>query len=61
MADDQTSNAPANTSGDAAANARKPFEPPRVTVYGDIATLTRTVGRTGVADNGHGNNIRTSP
>jgi hypothetical protein len=40
---------------------KKPFEPPRLSVYGDIATLTRTVGRTGVADGGHGNNIRTSP
>ena len=61
MADDQTSNAPANTSGDAAASGRKPFEPPRLTVYGDIATLTRTVGRTGIPDGGHGNSARTSP
>ena len=61
MADDQTSNAPANTGGAAAANTRKPFEPPRLTVYGDIATLTRSVGRTGVPDNGHGSNARTSP
>lgn len=61
MADDQTSNVPANTDGPAAAGARKPFEPPRLTVYGDIATLTRAVGRTGVTDNGHGSNTRTSP
>ena len=61
MADDQTANAPANTGGAAAANTRKPFEPPRLTVYGDIATLTRAVGRVGVSDNGHGSNARTSP
>ena len=61
MADDQTSNAPATTGDTAAASTRKPFEPPRLIVYGDIATLTRAIGRTGVPDNGHGSNARTSP
>jgi hypothetical protein len=53
-----------DTSGHENANAskgKKPFDPPRLTVYGDIATLTRTVGRTGIPDGGHGSNSRTSP
>ncbi|PYR67706.1 MAG: hypothetical protein DMF88_11960 [Acidobacteria bacterium] len=52
---------PATTSRKADANAKKPFEAPRLTVYGDIATLTRTVGRTGIDDGGHGSNTRTRP
>ena len=31
---------------------KKPFEAPRLVVYGDIAALTRTVGKTGLADTG---------
>jgi hypothetical protein len=58
MADDQSSNT--SEKADAAAGARKPFEPPRLSVYGDIATLTRAVGRTGLTDGGHGSNARTS-
>jgi hypothetical protein len=40
---------------------KKPFETPKLTVYGDIATLTRAVGRTGSGDGGHGMKIRTRP
>ncbi|HEY6213800.1 MAG TPA: lasso RiPP family leader peptide-containing protein [Vicinamibacterales bacterium] len=58
---DQSPNVPDTTNTNADANVKKPFEPPRLTVYGDIATLTRSVGRTGVPDNGHGSNTRTSP
>jgi hypothetical protein len=65
MADDQVPNVSGTPDTKADANvekaAKKPFEPPRLSVYGDIATLTRTVGRTGVADGGHGSNTRTSP
>jgi hypothetical protein len=38
---------------------KKPFEPPRLHVYGDISTLTRKVGQTGVADGGGGKNSKT--
>jgi len=39
-------------SGNAAAQPKKPFEPPRLHVYGDIAALTRKVGITGLSDGG---------
>jgi hypothetical protein len=50
-----------DVSGDAHGESptKKPFEPPRLTVYGDITTLTRTVGRTGLSDGGKGTNNRT--
>ena len=38
---------------------KKPFEPPRLTVYGDIASLTRNVGRTGLSDGGKGSTTKT--
>jgi len=57
MPDQETPVTPPSQDG----NRKKPFEPPRLQVYGDIATLTRTVGRAGVPDGGHGSNIRTSP
>jgi hypothetical protein len=41
--------------------AKKPFEPPRLQVYGDITALTRKVGRTGAADGGSGANKQTRP
>jgi hypothetical protein len=41
--------------------AKKPFEPPRLQVYGDIAALTRKVGRTGASDGGSGANKQTRP
>jgi hypothetical protein len=40
---------------------KKPFEPPRLQVYGDIAALTRKVGRTGISDGGVGSNKATRP
>lgn len=33
---------------------KKPYEAPRLHVYGDISTLTRKVGQTGVSDGGGG-------
>ena len=59
MADDHVS----NVSGDMATKppSKKPFDPPRLTVYGDITTLTRTVGRTGLSDGGKGATNRTRP
>ena len=38
---------------------KKRFEAPRLHVYGDISTLTRKVGQTGVADGGGGKNSKT--
>ena len=40
---------------------KKPFKPPRLHVYGDIATLTRAVGATGLVDGGKGKTTRTRP
>ena len=40
---------------------KKPFEPPRLHVYGDIAALTRKVGKTGLSDGGVGNTKSTRP
>jgi hypothetical protein len=40
---------------------KKPFEPPILRVYGDISTLTRTVGKTGLLDGGGGKTQRTRP
>ena len=40
---------------------KKPFEAPRLHVYGDIAALTRAVGKTGLADGGSGNAKNTRP
>ena len=37
---------------DASRQEKKPFEAPRLVVYGDIAALTRTVGKTGLSDTG---------
>ena len=50
-----------NDSSDNAPAPKKPFDPPRLRVYGDIAALTRTVGRTGLADGGMGNTAKTRP
>ena len=35
--------------------AKKPFEPPRLVEYGNLATVTRTVGSLGARDGGVGN------
>jgi hypothetical protein len=58
MADHET---PDTSKRDAEGLKKKPFEPPRLTVYGDIASLTKTVGRTGLADGGKGNTTKTRP
>ena len=58
MADEQASNVSGNAQSDA---TKKPFDPPRLTVYGDITTLTRAVGRTGLTDGGKGATNRTRP
>lgn len=42
-----------------ATRAKKPYEPPRLHVYGDISTLTRKVGQTGVQDGGTGKQNKT--
>lgn len=39
---------------------KKPFEPPQLTVYGDIATLTQSMNTGGKADGGHGSKSRTT-
>jgi hypothetical protein len=39
---------------------RKPFEPPQLTVYGDIATLTQSMAVGGKADGAHGSKSRTT-
>ena len=59
MADEHASDVPGGTPG--VPQTKKPFEPPRLTVYGDITTLTRAVGRTGLSDGGKGTNNRTRP
>ena len=41
--------------------ARKPYTAPKLRVYGDVSTITRTIGRKGtVADGGHGSMSKTS-
>jgi hypothetical protein len=36
---------------------KKPYEPPRLVVYGDIREIAKSVGMTGMADGAaHGNN-----
>jgi len=48
-------------SGNAPAQPKKPFEPPRLHVYGDIAALTRKVGVTGLSDGGSKSTKSTRP
>ena len=41
----------------ASAATRKPYESPKLRVYGDVAAITRNAGMNGmVNDGGHGNN-----
>jgi hypothetical protein len=42
----------------AGAVIRKPYESPKLRVYGDVAAITRSAGMTATAqpDGGHGNN-----
>lgn len=49
-----TTNPRAASSPDEPTTGKKPFEPPRLTIYGDITALTLTVGRLGLADGGKG-------
>jgi hypothetical protein len=54
--------APGNPTGKTAERKqKKPFEPPRLHVYGDISALTRAVGQTGLADGGKGKTAKTRP
>ena len=48
-------------SGNAPAPSKKPYEAPRLQVYGDIAALTRKVGKTGLSDGGSGSAKQTRP
>ncbi|HEY3159905.1 MAG TPA: lasso RiPP family leader peptide-containing protein [Vicinamibacterales bacterium] len=48
-------------SGDAPVQSKKPYEAPRLQVYGDIAALTRKVGKTGLVDGGSGTTKATRP
>jgi len=51
-----------STTPAAATNAhtpKKPYEPPRLEVYGDIRQITQTASSTGNADGGHGAHGRT--
>ena len=48
-------------SGNAPAQPKKPFEPPRLHVYGDIASLTRKIGVTGLSDGGAKSTKSTRP
>ena len=59
MADEQQSNVSGKAPG--TPPMKKPFDAPRLTVYGDITALTRAVGRTGSGDGGKGSNNRTRP
>jgi hypothetical protein len=54
MADSHSTNQSVHGGGDQKAADKKPFEPPRLTVYGDITMLTRMVGRLGNTDGGKG-------
>ncbi len=40
---------------------KKPYRPPVVRVYGNIAEITRAVGKTGALDGGSGNAKKTRP
>lgn len=44
---------------DNSAQAKKPYEPPRLECYGDVAAITRTAGSSGSPDGGHGAHGRT--
>jgi hypothetical protein len=57
MADEQ----PKRASRQSPEPPKKVFHPPRLTVYGDIASLTRSVGRTGLNDGGRGTRKKTRP
>ena len=41
--------------------AKKPYETPKLFVYGDIREITKNVGNMGAADGGMSPNDKTSP
>jgi hypothetical protein len=49
-----------STGSDADAMAKKPYESPRVEVYGDIREIAKSVGMTGKADGATHANTKTS-
>ena len=59
MDDKQPPGNPTDTTADR--KQKKPFEPPRLHVYGDISALTRAVGQTGLADGGKSKTSKTRP
>ena len=54
---DRTDDRPHDTSG----NPKKPYEPPRLVAYGDIAAVTQTLGMGGTPDGGVGTMKGTQP
>lgn len=40
---------------------KKPYVPPRLETFGDVATLTQNVGMTGMNDPGSGSTTKTGP
>ena len=44
----------------AAEEPRAPYVRPALKVYGDIAALTKTIGKVGKKDGGHGNKSKTA-
>jgi hypothetical protein len=41
------------------ASGKKPYHAPRLEEYGDVRTVTQSVGMTGAADGGHASMTRT--
>jgi hypothetical protein len=50
---------PGSTRAEAAEPPRKPYESPRLEVYGDIRSVTDSVGMMGMADGGPHNMAKT--
>jgi hypothetical protein len=40
---------------------KKPYHPPVIEVYGNVAAITKTVGKSGNKDGGGGNASKTMP
>ena len=43
---------------DTSGNPKKPYEPPRLVAYGNIAAVTQTVGMSGTPDGGAQGNMK---
>jgi hypothetical protein len=41
--------------------SKQRYEKPELIAYGDIAALTRMVGKSGAGDGGHGNMMKSAP